>query len=105
MASLDPASLAAILTGAGVYTSLLPHLPDVRRASTDSATARDVRVGIAMASAALVGTGAVVATMEKDSKPLVLTIALAAVMGAVYWVALKQPGEVDPPAAPGRWGM
>ncbi|MGH7743485.1 MAG: hypothetical protein ACREQ5_01505 [Candidatus Dormibacteria bacterium] len=96
MASIDPASLAAILTGSSVYVSLLPHLSDVRRASEDSATARDVRVGIGMASAALIGAGAVVSVAERDARPVMLTVALTFVMGAVYMVALKQPGEPGP---------
>lgn len=93
MAELDPGTLSAAIAGMGVYVSLLPHLSDVRQAATDSATARDVRTGVCMASIALVGTGMVISFSEGNAKPLVMTTALAVLMGGIYLWTLHAEGE------------
>lgn len=108
MASLDPGALGVALTGGSIYVSMLPKISDVRRASTDSATGRDVRVGVTVASVALVGTGVIIGALERDGRPIVLTLALAAMMAAIYEVTLRTAGEPDgpgiAPARPtGRW--
>ena len=101
MASMDAGVLSAAVAGAGIYTAMLPPLAEVRRASTDSATARDVRTGLAMATAALVGTGAIIAMAEQDVKPLALTAALAGLMAAIYECTLRQAGEPTDTTSPG----
>ena len=109
MEGVDPGVLSAVIAGSGMYVALMPPLADVRRASIDSATARDVRTGIAMSSAALIGSGLVIAVLEHDPKPLAMTVALAVLMGCVYEITLRQqpePGEHpagDPPDTVGRW--
>lgn len=81
------------LAGASLYAQLMPSLSEVRKASTDSATARDVRTGIAVGSAALVGTGALMSLACHDARPFWLALATAALMGALFQITLKIEGE------------
>lgn len=97
---IDPNVLMATLAGSGIYVQMLPPLSEVRRASTDSATARDVRMGIGMASAALVGAGVLIGLAERNVRAVVFTVALAGLMGAIYEVTLRQPGEAAAPDMP-----
>lgn len=97
MERVDPSVLMAALAGSSLYVSLLPPLSEVRRAETDSATARDVRQGIGMASAALVGAGAIIGLAERSTGPLVFTLAMAGLMGAIYEVTLRQRPESPAP--------
>jgi len=80
------------LAGASLYAQLMPSLAEVRKASTDSATARDVRTGIAVGSAALVGTGALMAMACHDARPLLLACATAFLMGALFEITLQIEG-------------
>lgn len=101
MAGLEPSSLIAVLTGSSIYTAMLPPLAEVRRAQADSATARDVRCGIAMASAALIGSGLVIGVTEGSARPVALTLVLAILMGGIYEVTLRHPGEPCGPPVTG----
>lgn len=98
--------LMAALAGSSLYVSLLPPLSEVRRAETDSATARDVRHGVAMASVALVGTGVILGVAARTVAPVGFTLAMAALMGGIYEMTLRRASEappaVDPAAAPRR---
>lgn len=109
MPGLEPGGLSIALAGSGVFVSLLPTLAEVRRASTDSATARDVHMGVCMASAALVGAGVVMAAVERSAAPILVTVAISGLMATIYEVALHTEPEcaADPPAAgtdTGQWG-
>lgn len=113
MAGLEPGGLSIALAGSGVFVSLLPTLAEVRRASTDSTTARDVHLGVVMASAALVGAGVVMAVVEWSTAPILVTVAMSALMAGIYEVTLHTESEcaaADPPATSadvgqwGRWG-
>lgn len=96
---MDTSTLVAALTGSSIFVTLLPPLAEVRRASTDSATARDVHAGVAMASAALVGAGLVIAFAEGDHKPVLICLALAGLMGGIYELTLHQYGGEEGPNA------
>lgn len=110
MAGLEPGGLSIALAGSGVFVSLLPTLAEVRRASTDSATARDVHMGVCMASAALVGAGVVMAVAERSTAPILVTVAMSGLMAAIYEVTLRTEGEcgdlpdAGPAASGGQWG-
>lgn len=88
-------ALMAALAGSSLYVSLLPPLADVRRAARDGETARDVRQGIGMASAALVGTGVILGVAGRSLAPIGFTLAMAALMGGIYEFTLRTAGE-DP---------
>jgi hypothetical protein len=90
---LDSAAAMVGLAGAALYAQLMPNLSDVRKASSDSATGRDVRNGIAVGSAALIGTGALMAFAVRDSRPFMLAIATAVLMGGLFAVTLHLEGE------------
>lgn len=90
---LDSGTLMVALTGVTVYQAFMPDLADIRKASTDSATARDVRNGIAVSSAALIGAGLLMACACQDARPLWLAAGMAALMGVLYEVTLQLDGE------------
>lgn len=98
-------ALTAVLAGAAVYVQLMPSLADVRRAGSSTATARDVRSGLIMGSAALVGVGLIISVAEREWRPLWLCGAAAALLGGIYEATLRQQGEAAgagslPSAAP-----
>jgi hypothetical protein len=92
--------LTAVLAGAAVYVQLMPSLGEVRRAAGDSGTARDVRTGITMGSAALVGVGVIIALSERSWRPLWLTAGAAALLSGIYETTLRQRGEPVPVVLP-----
>jgi hypothetical protein len=94
MAEPLTASTAMIaLAGAGLYVQLMPALGDVRRADSGSATGRDTHHGIGVASAVLVGTGALMAAACHDARPLWLSIATAIVLGGLFELTLQVEGD------------
>lgn len=110
MAGTGADSLTAVLAGAAVYVQLMPPLADVRRAGADTATSRDVRTGLSMGTAALVGVGAIISVAEGDWRPLWLTSAVALLLGVIYEITLRQRAETAALVIPGtsagagRWG-
>lgn len=82
-------TLLAGATGITVFTSLLPHLSEVRKNSTDSDTARDVRLGEAAASALIVGFGIIASRMTRSILPVGVSLLSAAILTGMYETVLR----------------
>ena len=104
-------TLTAALAAVAVYAQIMPSLAEVRRASADSETGMDVRNGLVVGSALLVGIGVLIAAHEHDRRPIWIMSGTAAMLALAYEGTLRRhagPVTAEPGPAGrslGRYGI
>jgi len=94
-------TLTAALAAVAVYAQIMPSLPEVRRASAESAVGEDVRNGLMVGSALLLGIGALISAHERSRRPLLIMAGTAAMLALAYEGTLRRRGGRAVTAEPG----
>jgi hypothetical protein len=112
MGDIDANTLTALLAAGALYSTLMPSLAEVRRASCDGETADDVRNGYVVGGVVLVGIGAMISAHSNTPRPLHLMIGLSLLLAGAYELTLRRRGAACAPAMAepgprklGRYGM
>lgn len=82
-ANVISASIAAGTSAVGVFTSMLPHVTDVRD-NTDTQTIKHVRVGELSASTIVLGIGLLVSILHKDPAPFFIALLACVFLCGMY---------------------
>jgi hypothetical protein len=91
-----PASLALSQTIV-TFTSFLPHLSDVRKASpNDPDIAGDVRLGEIAAATLAIGVGCITSSVVGNATPTVVSAIMAVALICIYESALRNTRPMDP---------
>lgn len=85
------ASLLAVTSGVGLYTSFLPDMAEVRKAMPDDELSRDVRIGEVAATSLTVAIGVTASSLSKSVVPAMLSIVAAGGMIFMYESILRSP--------------
>lgn len=82
-------SLLCITTAIATFTTVMPDISEVRKASKDSDLVNDVRVGEVSASVLMVGIGLVASSLTKSPVPAMFTIVAVVLLVLVYETVLQ----------------
>lgn len=83
------ATLLSVTQSVGIFSTLLPHLAEVRKSQGDPGTINDVRIGEAAASALVVSIGLMATSLVGSPAPVLVAIASAAVLCFMYESVLR----------------
>src|SRR6266540_5110625 len=93
-------TLLVVTASVTAFTTVLPKIGEVRRASTDSDTARDVRMGEAAALGMTVAIGVTASSLSKSPVPAMVGIVSALALVLMYESVLQTvpaKGKVNVP--------
>jgi hypothetical protein len=93
---------SALLAAAALYATIMPNLGDVRRSARGTEMAADVRNGLIVGSALLVGIGVLLSADAKSPKPLYMLGGVAVLTAGAFELTLRQGGARTVTAEPGQ---
>jgi hypothetical protein len=96
--------LSASLAAIAILAHILPSLSEVRRAPQSSEVAHDVRNGLLVGSAMLIGVGTMISLSEQRKEPVLIMAGVAVLLALAYEGTLRHRPTTQVTAEPGPSG-